>query len=105
MQTSENSTSSTFGKHAKRAAPWEVAQPSRCSAGQFYGTPSHLHTPSSHFVPEQCLMVLQSYLKCRSNQRGDLLVPSPTRPFSTTENQSLHAFRGVAIPASGPAQA
>ena len=51
MLTSENSTSSTFGEYAKRAALWEVAQLYRCGAGRFYGTPSHLHTLSSLTPP------------------------------------------------------
>jgi hypothetical protein len=55
-QTFENSSSSTFGEYAKRTAPWEVAQPSRCSAGQFYGTPFHLHTPRSHLLAGQGLI-------------------------------------------------
>src|SRR5215208_327011 len=55
MRTSENSTSSTFGEYAKRAAPWEGTRPSRCSAGRFYSAALPLYTPSSltpHARPE-----------------------------------------------------
>jgi hypothetical protein len=58
-----------------------------------------------HFLPDQCLLVLKVTINFLQTNTLPLLAPLPTRPFSTTENQSLHAFRGVAIIASGPARA
>ena len=63
----------------------------RC--GAFYGTPFHLHT----LVRTSCLTKASWSFKATLNvvqtNAVPFLAPSPTRLFSTTENQSLHAFR------------